>query len=428
MELQNNKGWFIMIADFYKEFKEDDPPRVLPAKVVAEFNKTLPKGYRYQWNSQRGEYFVCPSHSVIDQKFTCTVDYEKYGIPKTISQDHLAEYLYRTQKTIELDNVRIIDDDQEYDPSDVFCDPITGQCHQRSMYLIQPMQFPSPVGMEIETSTDEKVEILFRRMPYDSMDHIKIGNVSFPALKMEWIMPEKQEKNRNKMGPGRIHIVAIPKKAESVHDALLSLIILRDFANGKLKINKTKIGKDLSGGASAIDNEQLNDSINFWQSMCELETIIGVRFNPAADYPNEDEKFASELIHNMIKGKDLIFSKPFKHFHLGFSERIDRSNAINKLINTKGFSLSFIGGPIECTLLGANFTLYETNVLVDMIIDQIVIDEDKRGAEIYISNAPDTVYKLVKRFYMTEKEARDNMTRMFAQNTAFKINKDTNDG
>lgn len=398
-----------MIADFYKLIKKSDTERVLPAKVVKVLNKQLPRGYQYE-SDGHGHYVVKPSSKKTTQHFTGTVNYEKSGIPKEIKQEQLGDYVYRTQKRIFLDEVKIIENGKTLDFPDVYKDPITGERTELAHdFMMLPSPFPPAAPMKFETYDGEKINIDFKRVPCDSFEYLKFENVSFPALKMSWTIPEREHKAE--LGPGVINISATPSKAKSVDEAILALKFLKSFAIKKLRINDTIMGNDL-GNASKLNNAELENRLTFWGLFKRLERILNVKFNPGADYPEEDQQFAAELFYNFLDGKDFVYKKPFTHFHIELNDLAKKEKTFDAIIGMPGLSLSFIGRN-KATLMGAEFELYVSNVLVDMTLDKVIFDEDKQGAELYISDSGEVPFKMIKRYYTSEHDAREGMNRIY---------------
>ena len=408
-----------MIADFYDSFQKAASKRVLPAKVLKEVNKTLPRGYHYERNEE-GKYFVAPNKGKTSQHFVGDIDYDHCNIPKEITNDQLFEYMYRTQRAVAFKNVKIVEDGKEISFADMYADPISGTKPEViGSYYMYPTKFPPAPPLELETSSGQKLQIEISRFPYESMDQVKFGNTSFPALTIEFILPEKENKRGISLGAGSIHISATPSKAEKVTDAILSLEIIKEFASGTLKINGTPVGKDINGQAAKLNNDDLENKVRFWLAIYKLEKILQVQFDPREDYPEEDRKFTDELFFNFLDKKDLIFIDPFKHFHIGIKGRNDQKTGFEQLIGKPGTSLAYVGNAV-CTLLGAKFDLFVANVLVDLILDNVEMDDDGKGAELYFSDAPGTKLKLVKRYYLTNEEALDNLTRMQTEHAQYK--------
>ena len=154
----------------------------------------------------------------------------------------------------------------------------------------------------------------------------------------------------------------------------------------------------------------MDRDISFWESALELEKLLHVQFQPGAEFPEEDRIFFSELLACLRDGKELTYKSPFSKFHIG----IDKKNneiPLESLEGPNANALTFIREYPECTLLGSQFAIFETTMLLDVIISKVVKDEDGNGAEIYIrENSP---WTLVKKYALTEKEAENNTDLIF---------------
>ena len=53
-----------MLGNFYKSLKSDESKKRVPASVVRELNKDLPKGYKYTYNSRLGQLIISPDSKV----------------------------------------------------------------------------------------------------------------------------------------------------------------------------------------------------------------------------------------------------------------------------------------------------------------------------------------------------------------------------
>ena len=397
-----------MIADYYKAIQKDETKRVLPAKVVRELNKQLPKGYEYIIDD-KGNCIVKPVQGKTEQTITGIINYSRSSIPKKIKQDQVADYAYRTQKKIFLDNVKVIEDGRTIDFNDLNKDPITGkQTEISSDFVLIPEPFPSAIPMTFVTYEGQEVIIYFQRVPYDNMQFIKFENASFPALKMITIVPDKD--NQSKTIPASINISVTPSKAETVEDAILSLKILKSFAQRKLKINNTLVGADLSDGrTSKLNNEELDNKLVYWEGVRKIEILFNAHFNPGAEFPDEERKLLDELFFCFLEDKEMIYTKPFEQFHIGINNKNDSDKLTKNIVGKPGLPLLFLSS-VSATLLDAKIRFYQASVLVDMTIDKVITDDDGRGANLFIIDAPNTQFKMIRKFYQTEEEAKNGAT------------------
>ena len=400
-----------MIGNFYKVFKSNKNERVLPAKVVAELSKNLPLGYTYKMDDKTGHLIVVPEKANNFKDLNVKLDLSAIDIPISISSEQqILEYLYRTQQKVPVLDASIGKGNKTIPFSDLTQDPITGEGREEiiDMFVI-PQPFPPAVEVGFMTSDGKEKKILLRRKPYNSMNHIRITNDSFPALNIEWILPDKQEVNDE---PAKVTVTANPLKADNVNDAEMAIRILKDFYNGSLRINNMKLGKSLSG-ISQISVESLDNKIRFWNILGKLESIINVKFKPGADFPEEDDQFLRELEIMFIEDKAIQQVPSFDHFHVGSIKFRNEEFNLTKHIGKPGLVLSFIDGPIMCTLLGTEFQLFESTILQNVEIEKVVQDQKGEGAEVYLCHRP---WTLVRKYALTEREAQIQIQKLLKGN------------
>lgn len=398
-----------MIGDFYKAFRKSQKSRVLPPQVVEELDKTLPDGFHYVLNEETQRLIAVPINENEIPPLSTVIDPVKCGIPENLSPYQWMDYLYRTQKSVPIETY-IQQGDKKFMAFSLYTDPIRGpESGEQFLQIMIPNEFPEAKPLVFELPNGKSEAIMIRRVPFEDMTHMKFGNVNFPALTIEWIVPDDPELVRSKKEPAQISVSAFPGRASSVKDAVFALQAFRSFKDGSLRIEGRKIGKNLDK-PSGTDNEQVDKDISFWESALELEKLLHVHFQPGAEFPEEDRIFFSELLACLRDGKELTYKTPFFKFHIG----IDKKNNEIPLESLEGpntNALTFYREYPECTLLGSQFAIFETTMLLDVNINKVVKDEDGKGAEIYIrENSP---WTLVKKYALTENEAENNMDLIF---------------
>lgn len=398
-----------MIGDFYKAFSKSQKSRVLPPQVVEVLDKTLPDGFHYVLNEETQSLIAVPINENEIPPLSTVIDPVKCGIPQDLSPDLWMDYLYRTQKSVQIETY-IQQGDKKYTAFSLYTDPIRGsETEEQFLQIMMPKEFPEAKPLVFELPNGKSEAIMIRRIPFEDMTHMKFGNVSFPALTIEWVVPDDPELVKSKKEPGRISVSAFPGKALSVQDAIFALQTFRSFRDGSLRVEGRKIGKVLDK-SPGTDNEQVDKDISFWESALELEKLLHVQFQPGAEFPEEDRIFFSELLACLRDGKELTYKSPFSKFHIG----IDKKNneiPLESLEGPNANALTFYREYPECTLLGSQFAIFETTMMLDVIISKVVKDEEGNGAEIYIrENSP---WTLVKKYALTEKEAENNTDLIF---------------
>ena len=393
-----------MIGDFYKAFSKSKKSRVLPPQVVEELDKTLPDGFHYVQNEETQRLIAVPINKNEIPTLLTVIDPVRCGIPEDLSPAQWMDYLYRTQKSVKIETY-FHQGDKNISAFSLYMDPIRGpESEEQFLQILVPKEFPEAKPWIFELPNGKNEAIMIRRVPFQDMTHMKFCNVSFPALTIEWVIPDDPELVKSKIEPARISVSAFPRKASSVKDAVFALQVFRSFRDGSLRVEGRKIGRNLDKSCGT-DHVQVDKDIMFWESALELEKLLHVHFQPGAEFPEEDRVFFSELLACLRDRKELTYKSPFSKFHVG----IDKKNneiPLNSLEGPNANALTFYREDPKCTLLGSQFAIFETTMLLDVIISKVVIDDDGNGAEIYIcENSP---WTLVKKYALSEKDAKNN--------------------
>lgn len=411
-----------MICNFYKDLKGSNSDRKVPKGVIKELNKELPKGYYYEYDEIRKHLVIKgTTFKKQNESMDVTINLEEEGIPNNIPQDKIPEYLYRTQKSVKLNNAVVRQDGKELRIDDMNVDPLSGEGHDETIIqYLYPAEFPPAAPMNFQTEDRTKQVIMFRRQPYDRFDAVKFANESFPALKVEWIISERFSKRGDGVTSDNplLKISVTPKDAESVSDAVIALKIFKGYIDGTLVMEGTKLGRNLSNDIN-FDLEALDDRLRLWQDLEKLEGILNVRFQPSADISEKDREFLAELRQMFIQEQDIIHKEPFSHFHLGQMIFSGKNMSEKDLINKENMSFTFINEIKNKTLLGTELDLYETVLLTGFTIIDVVKDEEKgnSGCEVYIKRSGDAPWRLIRRYSQTYDAARKHMERMRSYKT-----------
>lgn len=271
----------------------------------------------------------------------------------------------------------------------------------------------TPMAFEID---DEVTTIHFQQQAYDSVTEIKYSNTDFPALKIDLyvyspLTEELEELSKTNVdNPICVTYSVTPTKAATTADALKALHIFEGLFTGRTKVNGQVM---VSASAQAkFDPQSVADALSFWETARKLEDKLGIQFAPEAEFPMDDVKFFSELDVCLNQKKQIVWKHPFDHFHLSEYKAKTDEDVEEKLLGTEGLMFKFIEGPINATLLGAEFDIYSFTEISDFVITNIEWDdEEKNSGEVYIMDSPKTTFTL-KRLYMTKGEADEFKIRL----------------
>ena len=395
-----------MLGSFYNAFK-DNKEHQLPQAVLDIISKDLPKNYGYVYNKQLRRYFAAPLDKDEKQDIKIDFDFEQISeYPDWAKKDpnSMMEYLYRTQKKLKIKKAELKDKDGKlYSMSDLQKDPFSSGEKVIEEYII-PSPFPEGKKVPFQTKSGKTKEIIIRRVPCESRKFIKMSNEDFPALSLTVFIPDV---GCNELG--KIGVSVTPSKAETVFDAVFSLELLKGYADGTLKINGVCIGKERFSNPS-YDNVAIEEKLSLWNGIMCLQEKLGVSFDPRIKLNTNDLRVLDELVEMFVDGKDKKYKAPVEYLAVNKEAIDDPEFKKNAITDNKGLAFSFINGPRKYVLMGAEFDLFTTELMVGFKIDRVELDED--AAKLYIVNAGDDPWILYKRYSLSRVQADIEQKRM----------------
>lgn len=406
-----------MMTSFKEVFGDNaDEDNEIPQEILDELNKELPQNLIYLKDA-KGRYVIAPrsDREIKSMRMTTKFDFdpEKDALLierlKSVPQEKWGEYLFRTQKSIAVKEVKIGDEEQLIPLEQTLTNPLSDESAIVKECRMYPEEFPKPTPMVFESEEGDKVSINFQQEAYDSLTEIKIHNVDFPAMKIELFiyspLTDVTEKTAKTNADNRISATysVTPTKASSATEALSALRIFQGLFTGKTKVNGQVM---ISAATQAkFDPQRVEDALQFWSTAVKLEKKLAVNFNPAADFPMEDVKFFSELDTCLNQKKKIVWKHPFDHFHISGYHSKKEGVTMESLIRKEKLSFRFFEGPITCTLLGTEFDIYSLTEMEELFVTNIEWDDaEKQSGELYVTDAPGKTWTL-SRLYMTKEDA-----------------------
>lgn len=404
-----------MIVDFDDVFNNNDAGQQVPQEILELINQDLPSNFCCYRDSENG-IVVGPRLEELGQEIILNVEYgqlddELKNILKDIPKEYWLEYFYRTQRRIPVKNMRIGNGEKQIPIEQTMHNPLADPVEISECYMY-PEPFPAPIPITIKTVEGNEVILNIKRQPCESMDEIMLSNIDFPALKMVVIINEKENKK------SKIKYSVTPTKAKRVSDAIAALNVFKGLYNGTASINGKKQTASITTD-NQFDNEQIETALDLWITLKQLEDILGVTFDPAADFPHEDIVFLSELRVGLLERKGIRWNHPFEHFHVNGLNI--KSYSIGDILGKEKVSMNFFEGPISATLLGAIFELYSETEMRDFIITSVEWDdESKTSGEIYIADEASGKSWVLIRKYLTAGEAEKRKRKIELKDNAEK--------
>ena len=384
----------------------------ISAEVLNLLNSELPTNLMY-FQDNDGRYMVIPRPENLGDELKLTTqldlpDHLRERV-KLISPENWWKYFYRLQQPIPIKNIKIGNSDKLIPVEETLGSPLQDSDVIISDAQMYPQKLPNPIVFDFESEEGTKISTAFQQQPYDNIAEIKLQNIDFPALKIEiyYFDPladdvSNEKSHTNELNKVDLVFSVFPTKANNVKEAVDALELFKSLSNGTAKINGRKLFQ--KEATITLTPGQIDEALNFWSALRELEKKLQVKFVPSAPFPAEDVQLFKELCVTLIDKKELTWKHPFDHFHIGGYTPVDEESTLEKLVGKEKIAYKFKEGPIAASLLGAEFNLYSESSLKGFVITNIAWDdEQKKGCEVYIADAPEDVITL-SRLYITEKE------------------------
>lgn len=391
-----------MIGGSLKELKKNNIKNgKLPEEIVSLMEETLPKGIRIVYDEKSG-YTVIPGEGFANNKIlNVTLQFDQDLIKelkeKNISNNEFAEYLYRTQKEINVIKAEITDgESKETCPIEVtFGDPFSDNKELKDMKLI-PADFPPAKTMRFGLGDGNEIEIAIKRVPYADINIAKFENVTFNAIKIEFYYDEKKKL-------GWMNYSVTPTDASSVKEAVEALKLFVQLSQGEVVINE--VHHPIDNSKAKTNGNHMEDAILFWENALELERALNIRFNPKANFTNEDAELFTELYISLVQGKNIKYEHPFDHFKVGKITPFDNNKA-DDIIGKQGVYFQFVGDKTTVKLLGAEFDIYYAIYMTGFVVTSIEKNEDG-SLEFYIKDDGEKTWRLIRRAATSEEKAKE---------------------
>lgn len=406
-----------MMESFYDSFGRDaDQNQRIPDEILKELNSELPENLMYIQN-EAGECRVIPRSHEEPFRLAVKPDFDRERDAalmeklNPLSPSDQLLYLYRTQQSIPVREPKIGDGDRMIPLEKTVGNPLQETNVTVTKARMFPEKFPEPVSFLFESKEGDQVSMKIQQQPWDSLTEIQFSNVNFPALKTDIYLysplaqVQEETAHTTKEDPCTAVYSVTPEKADTVSDALKALHIFFGLLDGTVSVNGKRMQAD--SAQSDFEPQRAGDVLAFWNAARALEEKLQVSFRPNVDFPKEERVLFQELDLCLNQGKQIVWKHPFDHFRLKNCNPVHDGDGAEDMIEAEGVSMRFVEGPIKMTLLGAEFEVYSLTTMQDFVVTNIQWDDEKkRSGEVYLSDAPDKVWTLQRR-YMTKDEMEE---------------------
>jgi len=381
-----------MLGNFKKLLLESEKPTKVPDGILAVLNKALPKGFEYKAHGEECIIEPINKDDISRIKFNFKMPLSKALLEK--HKDNFEDYLYRTQTTLLLEDLKFKIDDKVYNINDFIKNPLKLENYNRINCYLRPPEFPPARLLKFKVYNGKTYAINFRRKPYNDMNIMLISNEDFNVLNIHFYVDEKNENMTMKL---KIDFEA----AESIAQLIEAFVLYRGFISGNVKLNDSNFPEWTYDG---ISEEQVTKAITCWTKVNKLEKILQVQFKPTKDLTELEYRYVQELYTCLIEKKPILTYEPFDHLYFG---SIDLENT-EDLVDKHDLSFSFIE-EFEFNIIEHKFAIYSTTIVDDFIVTSINNIEEENKMKINIVSEEHKKSKLTQFYFLTKDQAEQYM-------------------
>ena len=320
-----------MFTSFKDNFKKDRKENVeIPDEVIETLNNNLPEQFTYK-EIRDG---MCAIMPVKSDELNFKMRIKIPEIPKKIQKeiknfDDLYEYLYRTQKSceIETDNEgNIIINNEKIALENLVVDVLKDDKVKK--WEMIPRSFPKPVKMNIQAGNIIR-EFTIERQPYESMNITYLKSIEEKPLGIQLFIKEK-ENNKNVSIDIKINMNI--DELKDIKDIVDVCEFYKNFLMGKIILGSSEI-KNLRN-LEYTNNNHIDEKMSFWNKALELEKIFNKKFD-ARKLKVEDYNKIERMY------KSLIEKKPFKILNKVNAMKLDNLESYEKSLELIGKEMAF---------------------------------------------------------------------------------------
>lgn len=297
-----------MFASFDKAFNKNKSLDKIPEPIIKALSKRLPSGFKYV-QIDKDTCGVMPEGE--DMNFTFNFTRENEFDAKT--PEELMEYLYRTQKQLEVHSKKVKVNGQEFDINDFIKQPLNNTRFDEENFsvIIKPQKFPEPFEILIGDGGKVSINVKVQREPYANLTKALFKSIDMESLKFTYLIDEMDKSMK-------IDLKMNLDKAKSVNEMIVVAKIYNSFKSGKIKI-----GNIIFNGSVKMksDYSNIDEFIEFWEKVVKLSDELKILFEPKDIISREEVKTVNSMYESLVE-------------HSDFEERV-KTNVLTMTFNNK---------------------------------------------------------------------------------------------
>lgn len=341
-------------SKFQSVFSRGDSKKIkAPSALKKALNKNAPKDYSYElFEGSRDMYVLRPKKNKNENSFQIRIKFPLIFEGMDIkSIDELLEAMYRTQKSFKLD-----EELQNNPPTIIHIDgsKIVNQ------FIGSTEGFPELPPLKIKVG-DNEVEVPIKRIPFASLNEIKIVSDGSNLFKVEMIIDETSGGMKLVVNLNYDFIKTLDQYFENFE-------YINDFYRKGITISgKVFIPEENQNRVFEKNNAFLN-------ALDRLQDYFSVKFHFPHEVDKDDIYFTKVLFESFVNNRmvslgsdnqiSLIFEKEKFNFN---NPRLEKGKEVGVVLDNE----------LELELFGASIKILEYKVYPKMDFENLVIKDDE---------------------------------------------------
>lgn len=376
-----------MFASFDKAFNNGKVVQKIPQLILDTLSDNLPKGVKYEQVDSE-TCIVVPEGECMDLTINVMSDNEF----KAKNPQELMQYLYRTQKKLEVKSNYIKVNGETINISDLVIMPLSKDVIKRedAKFYICPNKFPEPFEIPFEYEKDKVILVKMQRQPYADLHKSLFKSIDLRGIEISYLVDEIG----NNM---TINFKLKTDDVESVEEIIIGLKLYQSFKNGFIKI-----GKHVIKGAVKEEKElsDLKKLIEFWEKVKILSRKLGFLFEPKKNITKEEAELVEALYKSFQEDKENRTYIHIDKLTLTFKDKVD----LGALMEQENISLRLRLNR-EYEVLKRQVTLWSSQVFTNLKIEKIKQkNKDLFVYDIYVKPLSEKGILKIEKYFKNEEE------------------------
>lgn len=341
-------------SKFQSVFSKGDSRKIkAPSALKKHLDQNAPKGYSYElFDGSRDMYVLRHKNSRNENNFQIRIKFPLIFEGMNIkSIDELLEAMYRTQKSFKLD-----EELQNNPPTIIHI----GENKIVNQFIGSTEGFPELPPLKIKVGYNE-VEVPIKRVPFASLNEIKIVSDGSNLFKVEMIYDEKS-------GGMKLTVKLNYDFIETLDQYFEHFEYISDF----YKKGITILGKVLLPEKSQIKVFEKNNA--FLSALARLQEYFTVKFHFPHEVDKDDIYYTKILFESFINNRMVSMDSDNQ---ISFTFEKDKFDLSDSRFGKEQEVGVVLDNELKLELFGANINVLEYKVYPRMSFENIVIEADE---------------------------------------------------